>query len=361
MDLQWKADDLAWGEQLRHRLREASAAEQPLGDLLRSPDFAILQLVAPVGRRAIGDPSRAMIAMRELGRALALAPEVESFALAGHLLFDAPSTIENQPLAASDQEAIAVAWHGMGIDDPFVLSSVAAGEGWRLNGSIPPAIGAGSADVILVAGRCDGEAQVFRIPSDLPGLVRRPFLTIDGQQADELRLKEADVGKAALVARGPAAERAVERGIAVATTLSCARAVGMMRYLVDATVEYLLKREQFNQPLARFQALQHRAVDMLIETELAESASLRALLSFELDEETLVLAVAAAKATVAASARFVGQSAIQLHGGKGMDSRTPATDYFRALTAFELSFGSRRQRLAQIAELTLDQRSSSRS
>jgi alkylation response protein AidB-like acyl-CoA dehydrogenase len=125
----------------------------------------------------------------------------------------------------------------------------------------------------------------------------------------------------------------------------------MMRYLVEATVAYLRERKQFGRALAEFQALQHRAVDMLIETELAEAASLRALLSFESGHRDQELAVAAAKVTASGSARFVGQNTIQLHGGKGMDASTRVTDYFRALTAFELSFGLASQHIARIAAL----------
>ena len=88
---------------------------------------------------------------------------------------------------------------------------------------------------------------------------------------------------------------------------------------------------------------------MLIEIELAEAATLRAILSLQLTEQEQALTVAAAKVTVSNSARFVGQNAIQLHGGKGMDARTPITAYFRALTSFELSFGFASQHLERLA------------
>ena len=139
------------------------------------------------------------------------------------------------------------------------------------------------------------------------------------------------------------------RALDVATAANCAQAVGMMRFLLDATAGFLKGRQQFGQALSTFQVLQHRVVDMLLHAEMAEAATLRAMLSLDLEGDRRGLAVSAAKVTTGEAARFVGQSAIQLHGGQGMRDATVATRYFRRLTAFDLAFGNGQDHLARVS------------
>lgn len=345
MDLRWSAHDLEWGESLAKRIGEADSKRR----LSLWNEAGIAAAVMPCGKRPLADPVRAMIAMQVMGRVLATEIPVETLVMGAHLLGEGPAGAEGARQVP--HSPIAVAWAGTGTDDPFFATSTATAAGWRLSGLAPVVADGGRAREVLIGARCGGQAQVFRVPVRAEGLARRAFPTIDAGEAAEIAFEDMSAVEAQLIAIGDAAERALHRAIAVATALACARACGMMRYLLEATVAYLRGRKQFGRALAEFQVLQHRAVDMLIEVELAEAATLRALLSFELDEQDRAVAVAAAKATASNSARFVGQHAIQLHGGKGMDARTPATAYFRALTAFEQSFGLASQHLDRIAGL----------
>ena len=345
MDLRWSAYDLAWGELLVQRFGAASSDRR----LASWDEGGIAAAVLPEGNRPVADPSRAMIAMQVLGHVLATELPAETLVMAAHLLPGREGEALFTGGRLKPERPTAVAWVGRGTDYSFLMRSTASSRGWRLSGVAPIVADINHAKSVLIGGRCGGQAQLFCLPLRAEGLSRRTFRTITGGEAAEIAINDVYADKRWLVATGDPVERAMRKAIAVATTLACARACGMMRYLLEATVGYLRERKQFGRALAEFQVLQHRAVDMLIEIELAEAATLRAILSLQLTEQEQALTVAAAKVTASNSARFVGQNAIQLHGGKGMDARTPITAYFRALTSFELSFGFASQHLERLA------------
>ena len=133
----------------------------------------------------------------------------------------------------------------------------------------------------------------------------------------------------------------------------CADAVGVMQALVDATVDYVRTRQQFGQPIGRFQALQHRIADMLIHLEQARSMSyLAALRCTAEDVGERRRALSAAKALIGQSSRFVGQQSVQLHGGMGMTDELKVSHWFKRLTAAQLMFGDSDTHLQRYAALT---------
>jgi alkylation response protein AidB-like acyl-CoA dehydrogenase len=143
-------------------------------------------------------------------------------------------------------------------------------------------------------------------------------------------------------------ERAIGHGIAAL----CAEAVGVMEALNEQTLEYLKNRKQFGVAIGTFQALQHRMVDMFIATEQARSISILAALkagSEDVNERRKV--IAAAKALVGQSARYVGQQAVQLHGGMGVVDELAISHYFKRLTAIDMTFGDSSYQRGQLGEL----------
>jgi hypothetical protein len=131
-------------------------------------------------------------------------------------------------------------------------------------------------------------------------------------------------------------DRAQDIGLAAL----CAEAVGIMKAAVDATVDYLRTRQQFGQPIGRFQVLQHRAADMLLHYEQAKSMScLAAMRCTSKDAAGRRRALSAAKVLVGRAARFIGQQAVQLHGGMGMTDELVVSHWFKRLTAIELMSG----------------------
>ena len=126
-----------------------------------------------------------------------------------------------------------------------------------------------------------------------------------------------------------------------------------MAALHELTVEYLKTRKQFGVPIGSFQVLQHRAVDMLTALEQARSMAYYAtMMAAEPDaERARASAMAAAKVQIGRSARFVGESAIQLHGGIGMTMEYKAGHYFKRLTMIDLAFGDADHHLRELARM----------
>ncbi len=144
----------------------------------------------------------------------------------------------------------------------------------------------------------------------------------------------------------------IDRAVDEATTAVASEAVGLMRKVLNDTVEYAKQRQQFGQAIGSFQALQHRMVDMYMELEQSTAAVYLAVLNLDGERVDRALAVSAAKATIGRSARFIGQNAVQLHGGMGMTEELAIGHYFKRLTAIEYEFGSADQHIARYAALT---------
>jgi hypothetical protein len=234
-----------------------------------------------------------------------------------------------------------------------------SGDAYTLDGHKAVVMHAGAADTLLVSARVSGEPgdakgiSLFRVPHGAQGLKLDVYPTIDGQRAADVYLQGVEVPAAnRLGAEGgtlPMIEAALDIGLAAL----CAEAVGTMQALVDATVSYVQSRQQFGVPIGRFQALQHRIAEMLIHLEQARSMSyLAALRCMSEDVPERRRALSAAKAVVGQAARFVGQQAVQLHGGMGMTDELIVSHWFKRLTAAELMFGDSDTHLQRYAALT---------
>jgi alkylation response protein AidB-like acyl-CoA dehydrogenase len=218
-------------------------------------------------------------------------------------------------------------------------------RGWVLNGQKSAVYHAPMADLLLVSARLDGgKTALFAVPSSAPGIAPRNFRTVDGQRAADLRFENVAVPDDAHLSAGADAELllVIDQGIA---TL-CAEAMGSLRHVLEATIEYSRSRSQFGVPIARFQALQHRMADMLIEVEQAQSMSYLATTRAEdPDPHRRRAALSGAKALIGKAARRVGQEAVQLHGGMGMTDELDISHHFKRLLAFELRFGTTAEHL----------------
>jgi alkylation response protein AidB-like acyl-CoA dehydrogenase len=190
------------------------------------------------------------------------------------------------------------------------------------------------------------------VPRDSEGLTLDVYPTIDGQRAAEVYMKGVSVPVSARLGADGAALQAIDAALDVGLAALCAEAVGVMQALVDATVAYVQSRQQFGVAIGRFQALQHRIADMLIHLEQARSMSYLAALRCGDDNVTeRRRALSAAKAVVGQSCRFVGQQAVQLHGGMGMTEELIVSHWFKRLTAAELMFGDSDTHLQRYAAL----------
>lgn len=215
-----------------------------------------------------------------------------------------------------------------------------SGDGYVLTGRKAVVSHAGVADDLLVSAADARGVSLLRVPRDAAGLVVKPYPTIDGQQAAEIELNGVVLPPGALIGAAGQALPAIQSALDFGLAALCAEAIGVMDATVAATGDYLKTRQQFGQPIGRFQALQHRTADMLIHLEQARSMSTLATARCrEADVRERRRVLSAAKVVVGQACRFIGQQAVQLHGGMGMTDELIVSHYFKRLTAIELTLG----------------------
>jgi alkylation response protein AidB-like acyl-CoA dehydrogenase len=204
-----------------------------------------------------------------------------------------------------------------------------------------------AADALLVAARIDfGPSALFIVDARTAGIARAGWTTHDGRRAADIRFDGVRVGADARIGDAAAIERV--RGCAIAAL--AAEAVGAMELALELTVEHLKTRVQFGAPLARQQALQHRAAEMLVALEQSRSMAMYAALMLDDDDEAeRAKAIAAVKVQVGRAARFVGEQAVQLHGGIGVTEECAVGHVLKRLTVLEAEFGDSDRHLAAFA------------
>ena len=208
---------------------------------------------------------------------------------------------------------------------------------------------------MLVSARLGEERLgIFLVPRETRGLTVRPYRMVDGRRAADVDLTDVAVTSAALLGGNEDAGDAVEAVLQRAIAALSADAVGAIGAMVEATVDYAKTRVQFGQPIANFQALQHRMVRMKIREEEARASALFATLSLDGPAALRARAISGAKAKIGRCARFVHQEAIQLHGAIGTTDELALGGYAKRLIVYELLFGSTREHLRRYGAMIAD-------
>jgi alkylation response protein AidB-like acyl-CoA dehydrogenase len=230
------------------------------------------------------------------------------------------------------------------------------GAGWVLNGEKGVVMHGDTADKLIVTARVGGGRRdhdgisVFVVDGKEPGVSRRGYPTQDGLRAAEIALSGVRVRPEAVLGEPGTALPLIERVVDEAIAALCAEAVGAMTVMHELTVEYLKTRRQFGREIGSFQILQHRAVDMLIALEQARSMEMFAtMMAGEDNAEERRNAVSGAKVQIGRSGKFIGQQAIQLHGGIGMTMEYKVGHYFKRVTMIDIMFGDADHHLRQLA------------
>jgi pimeloyl-CoA dehydrogenase small subunit len=298
-----------------------------------------------------GDAVSTLIVMEEFGRALVVEPYVPTVVVGGGLIGRAGSEAMKEewiPKIAGGETLMAFAFaEPQGRYNLADLSTSAKkqGAGYVLNGQKSVVIGGPWADTLVVTARSAGGRRdekgvsVFLVDKTSKGVSARDFPTVDGGRASEITFENVEVPASRLIGDADAGLALVERAVDEAIAAVCAEATGGMKMLVDATVEYSKNRKQFGVPIGKFQVLQHRMVDMFVNYEQAVSITLMVTLKLANDAER-AKAASAAKAQIGKSGRFVGQSAIQIHGGMGMTDELNVGHYFKRLTMIDTLYGN---------------------
>lgn len=298
---------------------------------------------------ALLDARQGAIIAEEIGRTRASLPFAE-VATAAWLL-------DRCGAPALPATAIAtLAWAEPGLRYDFTGIAATArreGGGWRLDGTKSVAGWAAEADTILITARTGDEGlSLFRVdPAKAEGLSLSPYRTIDGHPAADLSFEHHTLSADALIGPEGGAIDLLEEARDRALALLAAEAVGLFDSLLEQTVAYTGQRRQFGQPIAGFQALQHRMVDMYLECELARSSAWLAVEALGQEAPGRGRAISSAMVNIARACRFVGQQAIQLHGGMGMTDELPIGHYVKRAMAIEVLWTDADWHLARIAGL----------
>ena len=293
-----------------------------------------------------------MVVMEQFGKGLVVEPFMPSILLSGNLI----SKLANESQANEIIPKIieGEARYVFAYAEPqsrFDLSDVKTsatkdGDEYTLNGFKSVVFGASMATHIIIAARTSGDQRsedgitLFLADIKSNGITLQTYPTIDEYRASEVVIENLKISSDMVLGEVDKAYPFVEEVIDLATIAACSEAVGVLQVLKDSTIDYCKQRKQFGQPISKNQAIQHKLVDMMIEYEQAKSILYAAVTADLSNADDRKKAVSGAKARIGQSIKFVGESAIQLHGGMGMVDEYMISHYFKRATMLGVLFGN---------------------
>jgi alkylation response protein AidB-like acyl-CoA dehydrogenase len=300
----------------------------------------------------------------ELGKALVTEPYVPTVVLgAGALKHAGSAAQKDEHLTAIAGGERVIAFAQAEPKSRWSLNDVSTtakkdGGGYVLNGQKAVVLGAPQADTLLVTARTAGGQRdakgvsLFLVPAKSKGLTTRDYPTMDATRASEVYFENVSVGAESLVGPADAALPLIERIVDETNAAYCSEAVGCLRMMHQLTHEYAKTRKQFGRAIGEFQVIQHRLVDMFMSVEESVSMALLATLKLDASDEERAKAVSAAKVSIGKHGRFVGQNAVQTHGGMGVTDEMRVGHYFKRVTMLDSTFGNVDYHLKRYATLS---------
>jgi alkylation response protein AidB-like acyl-CoA dehydrogenase len=292
-----------------------------------------------------------MIIMEEFGKALVIEPYLGTVVIGGgfmkHSGYAGAASVIEGIVAGTTTIAFAYAEpQGRYTWQDLKTTAKKDGSGYILNGHKAVVVGAPFATHLVVTARTGGAQRdaggvsVFLVDKTLPGIVTRDYPTVDGNRASEVYFENVSIPADALIGEEGNGLPLVNKVLDEATAAVGAEAVGVLRKLHEGTLDYAKQRKQFGTAISNFQVLQHRMVDMFIEVEQAVSMTYMATIKLDESDAERAKAVSAAKVRIGRACKFVGQNAIQIHGGMGMTDELAIGHYFKRASLIEGLFGS---------------------
>ena len=310
-----------------------------------------------------GGAVETMLTQETFGRALALEPYFATVVLGGGVLRHGASQAQREaliPEIASGELRLALAHAEKASGwDLFDVTTTARkdGDGYVLNGEKGLVLHGDSALKLIVLARVSGARRdkgglgLFLVDASTPGVARRGYPTQDGLRGAEIAFANVPVAAGDVIGDPEGGGAIIERVIEDAIAALCAEAVGAMTEATEITTEYLKTRKQFGVTIGSFQALQHRASDMVVALEQARSMMMFAtMMTGETNAAERAKAMNAAKAQIGRSAKFIGQQATQLHGGIAMTFEYKLGHLFKRLTMIDMTYGDADAHLKRLSD-----------
>ena len=287
-------------------------------------------------------PIELSILFEEFGKALVIEPYLSTVVLSGTLLdkstFSEKNDLIEKICTGSIHISLAYAEVDNGYD--YLNPSTTLDSKFVLNGTKTLVLNGSNAEKIIVTCTNDDTLNIVVLDANTPGVSINSFSTVDGQSCSEISFENVKLDKSNIIASGNDAENLLKETINLATLCICAEAVGCMESCYHKTLEYTKGREQFGQPISGFQVLQHRMVDMFIESELAKSLLIKAMLEVNNRSDEMYKHVSALKSYVGKSGKLSAKEAVQLHGGMGVSEEMMIGHYLKKMISVDALFGN---------------------
>jgi len=287
-------------------------------------------------------PIELSILFEEFGKALVIEPYLSTVVLSGTLLdkstFSEKNDLIEKICTGSIHISLAYAEVDNGYD--YLSPSTTLDSKFVLNGTKTLVLNGSNAEKIIVTCTNDDTLNIVVLDANTSGVSINSFSTVDGQSCSEISFENVKLDKSNIIASGNDAENLLKETINLATLCICAEAVGCMESCYHKTLEYTKGREQFGQPISGFQVLQHRMVDMFIESELAKSLLIKAMLEVNNRSDEMYKHVSALKSYVGKSGKLSAKEAVQLHGGMGVSEEMMIGHYLKKMISIDALFGN---------------------
>jgi alkylation response protein AidB-like acyl-CoA dehydrogenase len=299
-----------------------------------------------------GNQIDTLVLMEQFGKGLVLEPFLANIVLGGgSIKRGASQEIKDSIIPSLIDGSLQITLAYAEEQSRFDIEDVATAAreengGFIINGKKSMVLNAESADKIVVVTRTSGSQvdeegiSLFVVDADAEGIEKENFPTVDGLRASEIIFKDVKVESTSLIGEKDKGFSILQAVVNDAILALAAEAVGAMEVLYKDTVEYTQQREQFDHPLSDFQVLQHRMVDMFMEYEQCKSLLFRATMETVQDPSLSQRTVHALKHLIGKSGIFVGESAVQLHGGMGVTEELRIGHFFKRLLVIDSQFGN---------------------
>lgn len=310
-----------------------------------------------------GGATDVMVVSEALGKGLVREPFLHTVVSCGGLLHRGGNAAQQGQyipaiIEGSSQWALAFAEGNSSYDLTAVATTAAAeGNGYQLNGHKYAVLNGDCADYLVVTARTSGVTGdatglgLFIVDTSLPGVTRANFVAVDGSCGAHIQLDSVQLDADCLLGDLDQGLGLLEAAIDGAIVALGGEALGAMQSLLAATVEYTKTRQQFGQPIAKFQALQHRMADMYLKVEETRSLLLNAAIQLDEGSAEAAAACAALKVKVSEAGRYVAQESVQLHGGIGMTDELGVGHYYKRLMVLAKLYGDESYYLQKFADL----------
>ena len=287
-------------------------------------------------------PIELSILFEEFGKALVIEPYLSTVVLSGTLLdkstFSEKNDLIEKICTGSMHISLAYAEVDNGYD--YLNPNTTLDPKFVLNGTKTLVLNGSNAEKIIVTCTNEDTLNIVVLDANTSGVSINSFSTVDGQSCSEISFENVKLDKSNIISTGNDAENLLKETINLATLCICAEAVGCMESCYHKTLEYTKGREQFGQPISGFQVLQHRMVDMFIESELAKSLLIKAMLEVNNRSDEMYKHVSALKSYVGKSGKLSAKEAVQLHGGMGVSEEMMIGHYLKKMISIDALFGN---------------------